>query len=183
MQETAFNMCGFIQPSFIVSMLEGNDPDAFNDRQFFVCPKEVEYRYSQLKVPMDPAIPKLDVIFKHIKSAHSVKGQYFYSAEAQRYFITIHDELCTRKLEIIDDEDRRGVLSKAKGQLARLAMIIHCLEQAVDPTLFEDSEFEWKYKIDESSVKQAKIILDYNNYKSEICSDETRAENSCCYTS
>ncbi len=27
MQETAFNMCGFIQPSFIVKMLENNDAD------------------------------------------------------------------------------------------------------------------------------------------------------------
>ena len=42
MQETSFNMCGFIQPSFIVKMMESSDPDAFNDRQFFICPEEVE---------------------------------------------------------------------------------------------------------------------------------------------
>ena len=41
MQVTAFNMCGFIQPSFIVEMLESSDPDAFNDRQLFVYPEEV----------------------------------------------------------------------------------------------------------------------------------------------
>ena len=28
-------MCGFIQPSFVVEMLNRPDPDAFNDRQFF----------------------------------------------------------------------------------------------------------------------------------------------------
>ena len=43
MQQTSFNMCSFIQPSFIPNMLDGNDPDAFNDRQFLVCPEEVGY--------------------------------------------------------------------------------------------------------------------------------------------
>lgn len=33
---------------------------------------------------------------------------------------------------IEDDEDRRGILSKAKGQLARLAMVLHCLEKALN---------------------------------------------------
>ena len=32
MQQTSFNMCGFIQPSFVVNMLEQSDPDAFNDK-------------------------------------------------------------------------------------------------------------------------------------------------------
>lgn len=52
MPHTSFNMCGFIQPSFVVNMLEAPDPDAYNDRQFFICPAEVEYKYD-LVVPMD----------------------------------------------------------------------------------------------------------------------------------
>ena len=31
MQQTVFNMCGFIQPAFVLSMLDSSDPDAFND--------------------------------------------------------------------------------------------------------------------------------------------------------
>ena len=32
MMHTSFNMCGFIQPTLIVKMMESEDPDAFNDR-------------------------------------------------------------------------------------------------------------------------------------------------------
>ena len=52
MSHTSFNMCGFIQPAYIVNMLNSNDIDAFNDRQFFICPEEIEYMYDELKVPM-----------------------------------------------------------------------------------------------------------------------------------
>ena len=76
-------MCGFIQPSFVVKMLERPDPDVFNDRQFFVCPDEVEYRYSQLKVPMDPTIPPLVEIFKSIRQLYKDKVLYSFSGEAQ----------------------------------------------------------------------------------------------------
>ena len=77
------------------------------------------------------------------------------SDEAQRKFIIFHDELCSRKLEIMDDENRRGVLSKAKGQIARFAMVIHCLEQAIElPS-------SWSYIVDEDAVVRAKTIMDY----------------------
>ena len=61
MHRMAFNMCGFIQPSFVVAMLNASDPDAFNDRQSFVCQQEVEYKYEELKVPMDLSIPNLQL--------------------------------------------------------------------------------------------------------------------------
>ena len=57
-------------PSFVVSMLDGSDPDAFNDRQFFVCPKEVEFMYDELRVPVDPSVPKLEDLFRIVKNAH-----------------------------------------------------------------------------------------------------------------
>ena len=44
MHHAAFNMCDFIQPTFVVGVLNASDPDAFNDRQFFVCPREVEFQ-------------------------------------------------------------------------------------------------------------------------------------------
>ena len=56
MNKTAFNMCGFIQPAFVAKILEANDPDAFNDMQFFICPAKVEYNTMIFKVPMDDSI-------------------------------------------------------------------------------------------------------------------------------
>ena len=105
---------------------------------------------------MDPTIPKFDEVLKIIKDSHS--RQATFSNEAQLKFISFHDELCSRKLAIKDEEDRRGILSKAKGQLARLSMIICVLEQAIEIT---SQDSVWSYKVDKLSVEKAKIILDY----------------------
>ncbi len=157
MPKTAFNMCGFIQPSFVCHMLSQSDPDAFNDRQFFICPGEVEYKYHQLKVPMDESVIKLEDMFKKIKNAHSSNVVYSFDQQAQDAFEKMHDDLCEKKEAIIDDENRRGILSKAKGQLARIAMVIHSIQNTLDI----DSDGEWNAIIDEASVQKAKIILDY----------------------
>ena len=47
-------------------------------------------------------------------------------------FIQYHDGLVDQKKAIPDDENRRGILSKAKGQCARLSMIQYVLSQAVE---------------------------------------------------
>ena len=93
MHHTAFNMCGFIQPSFVVGMLSACDPDAFNDRQFFVCPQEVKYKYDQLKVPMDPSIPNLKHVFSRIKQVHKNMVHYTFDENGKQAFIVAHDEL------------------------------------------------------------------------------------------
>ena len=167
MHRTAFNMTGFIQPSFVVDMVERNDPDAFNDRQFFVCPKEVEYKYGDLVVPMDPSAPKLENIFRVVRKHHSSQLlEYTFDVQGQQAFINFHDELCIRKVSIPDDEDRRGIISKAKGQCARLAMILCCLEQAVSvchgmDTEEEEEELGWDTTVSESHVLKAKNLIDY----------------------
>lgn len=159
MAETSFNMCGFIQPSFVVTMLEEEDPEAFNDRQFFICPKEVDFKYEELKVPMDPSVPELSNVFRTIKRAHERKVTYIMSAEGKRKFIEVHDELRERKLEIKDDVDRRGILSKCKGQICRIAMILQCIEQAVN--IAANGDREWSYLIEASHIKKAFVVLNY----------------------
>ena len=165
MQKTAFNMCGFIQPAFVLSMLDTNDPDAFNDRQFFICPEEVEFMYSDLKVPMDPTVVRLEDIFRKIKYAHQDMIVYTFDREAQAAFIRAHDELCSRKISIPDDEDRRGILTKARGQLARIAMILHSLEQAVELSMNDScssgEESEWNAVVAATSVKRAEEVMKF----------------------
>ena len=89
---------------------------------------------------------------------------YIFDDDAQAAFIRAHDELCTRKISIPDDVDRRGILSKARGQLARIAMILHCLEQALEHPLMNPSDeisigSEWNPIITETTVTKAEIIL------------------------
>ena len=38
------------------------DPDAFNV-SVFICPPDMEFKYDQLKVPMDPSLPNLKHVF------------------------------------------------------------------------------------------------------------------------
>lgn len=159
MQQTCFNMCGFIQPSFVVKMLESTDPDAFNDRQFFICPEEVEYKYNELKLPMDFTVANLEDIFRALKRAHENKVTYTFDQLAMENFIKFHDELSDRKLSIKDDEDRRGILSKAKGQLARLAMVVHAIDRAVKILALEVTG--WSSTIEVDSLNTAKTIMDY----------------------
>ena len=116
MTETSFNMCGFIQPSFVVSMLEENDPEAFNDRQFFVCPQEVDFKYEELRVPMDAGVPELSNIFRTIKKAHENRVTYTMSIEAKRKFVDVHDDLRARKIEIKMMKTGEVFLVKPRGK-------------------------------------------------------------------
>ena len=61
-------------------------------------------------------------------------------------FTGFHDEIVLRRSLVPDNENRRGVLSKAKGQLARIALALHVLEEALqqlepDPQTNKDCSF------------------------------------------
>ena len=81
--------------------------------------------------------------------------QYTFEENGKQAFIVAHDELCDRKRAIQDDEDRRGALSKAKGQLARLAMILHVLQMALVGAP------EWDPMVTKEDVDCAKVIIDF----------------------
>ncbi len=161
-------MSGFIQPAFVVNMLAKPDVDGFNDRQLFDCPPEVDYKYEDLKVPMDTTHPSLTTIFRIIRAIHSNKLEYTMSDEAINNFITYHDTLVERKQAIPDDENRRGVLSKAKGQFARLALVVHVLNQAVDQAQeihsTEQAAYDqnhWCTVVGEEAVACAEVLMNH----------------------
>ena len=86
---------------------------------------------------------------------HKKMVHYTFDENGKQAFIVAHDELCERKQAIPDDEDRRGVLSKAKGQLARLAMILHSLRIALA------DEPVWDTMVTKEDVDHAKVIIDF----------------------
>lgn len=120
---------------------------------FFVCPQEVEYKYEELKIPMDPSVPNLKDVFRKIK-VHMKMVQYTFEEDGKQAFIVAHNELCDRKKAIQDDEDRwgGGVLSKAKGQLARLVMISQMALVGAP---------EWDSMVTKEDVDCAKVIIDF----------------------
>ena len=63
MNQTAFNMSGFIQPSFVEKMLISEDADRFNDHQLFVFPTPRDVFLNDLKQPIPSNIPSLKSIY------------------------------------------------------------------------------------------------------------------------
>ncbi len=66
-------------------------------------------------------------------------------------------------MAIPDDDNRRGILSKSKGQCARIAMVLHALEIALDDDENEDeaAPISWSTIVSKRSVERANVILDY----------------------
>ncbi|KAK3747385.1 hypothetical protein QZH41_002640 [Actinostola sp. cb2023] len=155
---------GFVQPDVIVSLLNGNDYDGFRDRQIFVCPPELDVDYDELVKPPPPTTPQLHEIFQALDEFHRQSDtKYELSKEAHTEFVAYHDQLNERKRQHSRRErDRKSILSKAKGQVARLAAVTYALSQAAekvkDPESFTD---EWSYEIPTEFMTMAVKLMDY----------------------
>lgn len=133
MDTTCFNFCGFIQPIYVVAMLSLQDPDGFNDRQLLLCPQEKEVDFEDLTGSISSAIPDFGNILYAIRVLHcrDRKHEYAFSEEAREVFKAQYNAM-RRKKSDTQDEDRRGIYAKARGQTARLALIVHVLSEAFE---------------------------------------------------
>ena len=88
---------------------------------------------------------------------------YNFSREALQKFAEQHDIYMKRKADICDDDQRRGVLAKSIGQLARLCGVLHVLDQAFQwQEANADIEIEkWDFVIADTTVERAVLIMDY----------------------
>ena len=75
--------------------------------------------------------PQLKRVFEIISDFHSRPVTYQPNEEAHELFKHYHDELKSRNLAIKHDENRRGIIAKALGQMARVCMIVHVLDTVV----------------------------------------------------
>jgi hypothetical protein len=123
MSNTCFNISGFIQPYYVIELLHRDDHDGFNDRQLFDIPTEMDFDYNDLRTNIPDNVPAFRDILHYIIDTHRRPKTYRFSANAMKEFIAYHDELNERK-RTTSDSDIRGMLSKAKGQTVRLAMIL-----------------------------------------------------------
>ena len=130
--KTHVNFCGMIQPKFVTEMLEEDDADGLMDRLLIVCPKEVVYFSHDYKTPMRDDIPLIVDILRSIKKAHDGKSRiYTFTQTGADTFKEVHDQLVFWKSDIHDDENRRGMLSKTIGQVARLSAVVVALRNAI----------------------------------------------------
>ena len=82
-----------------------------------------------------------------------------------------HDILVEQK-ESTNDEDVQGILSKARGYMARTAMILHCLEQAI--TKANGNEEPWRLEIGVHTVHAAASIINHLNQPKFIISGKDK---------
>ena len=155
-KKTAFNVTGFIQPSFVFEMLHcSNDADGLNDRQLFDFPRESDLLLNELKVPMPVDTPSLKRIFEKLCEAHKTNREYTLEGDAYDEFQLVHDSLVREKLRATN-ENVQGILSP------RLAMIIHCLEQTMCPNS-EGDDVQWNTTISKKAVTAAGAIVEHFN--------------------
>ena len=157
-----FNIAGFVQPDVIIQMLNGNDYDGFCDRQLFVCPPEKEVDYDEL-LPMPENTPRMEDIFRIIDEKHATKIEYKLSPEAHLEFVAYHDNLNDRKRALQRRErDKKSVLSKAKGQVLRVAAVTYALHQAIIMAVNEvENAPEWSNDIPSNFMTMACNFMDF----------------------
>ena len=164
---TCFNIAGFIQPDVIVTLLNGNDYDGFCDRQFFVCPPELDKDYDEIIQPPSDVADLKDV-FRLLDKQHNntTSNTYLLSKEAHNEFVAFHDELNARKrAQHRRDRDRKSVLSKAKGQVVRLAAVMYAIHQAITSVATEGNDDEetqpWTFEIPADFFQKAANLTNF----------------------
>ena len=114
----------------------------------------------KLVVPMPSDTLDLLDIFEIIADNHDDTQVYTLENEAYIAFRDIHNKLVEEKLKSTN-KIAQGILSKARGYVARIALVIHCLELFLAP-----SSPMWDTKISVDAVKAATaIILHFNEQK------------------
>ncbi len=171
---TSFNITGLIQPTFVERMLLSDDADGFNDGQLFDFPPERDVHFDQLKTPLPSEVPGLKYIFEKIAMEHETEIVYSFSSSG----LEAYKQLVGKNAKV-DDEDVQGIFSKARGYVARMTMILHCLEQAVQGVLSGDSG--WKNEIEPATVQAAaNIIYHLNNQKIILAGKDVAGSGSSC---
>ena len=167
--KTAFNVTGFIQPAFVYEMLNlVADADGLNDRQLFDFPPERELHLDDLEVPMPPDTPDLFQVFLEIYEHHKHEVVYTLEGDAYQEYRSTHDLLVNEKMKSTN-EDVQGVLSKARGYCARIAMAIHSLEQALENiTRQPEHRLDWDSKISLKATKASSAIIHHLNLQKII---------------
>ena len=159
---THFNIAGFVQPDVIVNLLHSNDYDGFCDRQLFVCPPEQDVDYDIIQPP--EGTPDLKDLFRAIDLNHSSSNHnYTFSNNAHEEFVSFHDQLNERKRsQHRCYKDRKSVLSKAKGQVARLATVLFALDQASASVIQESHDQpSWFFEIPCEFMERAIHLIEF----------------------
>ena len=171
-KKTAFSIAGFIQPDYVVRMLEEDDYAGFNDRQLIVCPPEQSCKFQDLldASDMTESSPQLKEICDCVSRNHGSCRTYRLTSEAQIRYSAYHDDIEERREKVnkgTEDANKAAVLSKAQGQCATLALILHVLEQAFlhlshsQNATQPKASPDWSEMIEKDTIDQAIVLIEH----------------------
>jgi hypothetical protein len=112
-------------------------------------------------------MPDLKSIFANINASHTKPNEadhalYTLHDDARVEFVAFHDDLNERKRQQHRrDRDRRSVLSKAKGQVIRIAAVNYALDQAIMKAMNGNGAYEWSYVIPKEHMVKALVLINY----------------------
>jgi len=128
------------------------------------CPSEIDPLYEDLRT--DDTAPNIEDVLMAIRDEHNATNRdpiiYTFTPGGMEAFRNFHDDIVARRAAVPFDENRRGILSKAKGQLARIAPVAHALEQAaaiVDHASAHTSS--WSFAITNDTVEHAIHLMNH----------------------
>ena len=133
-----------------VSMIDNSD-----------FPPEREILLDDLQVPMQPDTPNLFEVFLEIHKNHKDSVVYTLEGDAYTEYRSTHDLLVNDKLRSTN-EDVQGILSEARGYCARITMVIHSLEQALENISQQPQSSQpqlWESRVSSKAIKAASAII------------------------
>ena len=177
MNNTSFNITGFIQPYYVVELLHRDDHDGFNDRQRFDVPPEIEVNYRDLETELPANLPSFKDVFLRVIDLHESPKAYIFGEDAMKSFIDYHDALNERKKSTLDN-DMRGVLSKGQGQSARLTAILHVADHCIKSASVNLEESNrLPLEVGEDSMNRSTVLMNHLiNVKYILCAPATSEE-------
>ncbi len=113
---------------------------------------------------------------------HEEDKEYVLHGQAYETYRAAHDHLVDLKVATTD-ENLQGIYAKARGYVARVAMIIHCLELAVamvapqsDTDTFDDNSMDtegtsaglWVLEVSSKAVEASRQIIAHLNKQKVI---------------
>ena len=111
--------------------------------------------------------PDLFAIFLAVYDNHHDHQIYTLEGDAYAVYRATHDRLVHERLRSTN-EDVQGILSKARGYCARIAMVIHTLEQALQSINQPDTPSSWTTDVSVKAVQAASTITDHFNQQKFI---------------
>ena len=117
--------------------------------------------YADLQTELPHDLPSFKDVFLRVIDLHDSPKTYTFSEEAKESFIEYHDALNERKRSTIDN-DMRGVLSKAKGQSARLATILHVADHCIKTASSQlDNTDRLPSEVGKDSMERSTVIINH----------------------